>query len=95
MIIYHGGTNIIEVPKILQSDKGKDFGTGFYTTDIKEQAVRWAQRKARAARRYCSEVKTIVNVYEFNETAYNNHSQRGCVGKIEIQKNKQSNLFLY
>ena len=71
MIIYHGSTEILQAPRILQIDKGKDFGTGFYTTDIKEQAVRWAQRKARADRRYRSDTKAIVNIYEFDETAYN------------------------
>lgn len=46
MILYHGSSVVVENPQIIQSELGRDFGFAFYTTDIKEQAVRWAKRKA-------------------------------------------------
>ena len=42
MILYHGSNVIVETPQIIKTEYGRDFGFGFYTTDIKEQAVRWA-----------------------------------------------------
>lgn len=70
MIIYHGGTEAVEIPRIIKSDMGRDFGAGFYTTDIEEQAIRWSRRKALVARRFALEVRAILNIYEFDETAY-------------------------
>ncbi len=55
MEVYHGGKEIIEIPEIRVGKYAKDFGTGFYCTELKEQAVRWA-------RRYDS---PIVNIYDF------------------------------
>ena len=45
MILYHGSNVKVKTPKIIQSEKGKDFGCGFYLTPIKEQAERMAKRK--------------------------------------------------
>ena len=42
MILYHGSNIVVEKPKILQSDRRLDFGTGFYLTSSYEQAERWA-----------------------------------------------------
>jgi hypothetical protein len=36
MKIYHGSNVIVEKPKIMQSERMLDFGTGFYTTSNKE-----------------------------------------------------------
>lgn len=44
MKIYHGGYSSIEVPEIKTGKYAKDFGTGFYCTELKAQAIRWAQR---------------------------------------------------
>lgn len=55
MEVYHGGKERIEKPEIRTSKYSKDFGTGFYCTKLKEQAIRWAKR-------YDS---PIVNVYDF------------------------------
>lgn len=41
MILYHGSYTQTKTPKILLQEKGRDFGLGFYTTSIKEQAERW------------------------------------------------------
>lgn len=53
--IYHGGYCSIEIPEIIVGKYAKDFGVGFYCTELKEQAVRWA-------RRYDS---PIISIYRF------------------------------
>ncbi len=68
MILYHGSYTQIENPKILFQEKGRDFGFGFYTTSIKEQAERWAIRVARLySKQTGEEENAVVNVYEFDE----------------------------
>jgi hypothetical protein len=62
MIIYHGSNVVVEQPKILQSERMLDFGTGFYATSNKEQALRWAQH---VAERRESKDK-ILSIYEFD-----------------------------
>ena len=67
MTLYHGTIVEIRHPEILRSEVGRDFGFGFYTTDIQEQAERWAIRKAKIASRKLTEpVEAVVNVYEWN-----------------------------
>lgn len=46
MIVFHGSTEVIQHPDVKHSYRYLDFGTGFYVTTIREQAIRWAQRKA-------------------------------------------------
>lgn len=68
MILYHGSYAEIEKPEILTQEKGRDFGFGFYTTTIKQQAERWAIRTARLRSRYTNKNENaVVNLYEFNE----------------------------
>lgn len=70
MTVYHGTILEIRNPKIIKNEIGRDFGYAFYTTDIKEQAERWAVRKAKIENR--KSVKSclpIVNVYEWNYDA--------------------------
>jgi len=55
MKVYHGGYCPIEVPQIMEGKYAKDFGTGFYCTEIKEQAIRWAKRYD----------ISIVSIYDF------------------------------
>ena len=67
MLIYHGTYMEIRQPQILQSEIGRDFGFAFYTTDIREQAERWAVRKAKLQnRRTRQNVLPIVNVYTWD-----------------------------
>ncbi len=67
MILYHGTTLRIEHPRIVRSEIGRDFGFAFYTTDIKEQAERWALRRAKIEeRKRKSPCKAVVNIYEWN-----------------------------
>jgi len=62
VIIYHGSNVIVEQPKIMQGERMLDFGTGFYTTSNKEQAIRWAQRVSH--RREPKE--QMLSIYEFD-----------------------------
>ena len=57
MEVYHGSASIVEKPKILTSGFYKDFGYGFYCTNIEKQAKRWALTKGK---------RHIVNVYSYN-----------------------------
>ena len=59
MKIYHGGYTAVEEPKILKSKFPKDFGDGFYCTELEEQAVRWASRYDTA----------VLSVYEYTSDA--------------------------
>ena len=42
MLIYHGSNTAVENPRILVNGHYKDFGYGFYCTNIEKQAKRWA-----------------------------------------------------
>ncbi|WP_173386850.1 DUF3990 domain-containing protein [Ruminococcus flavefaciens] len=60
MIVYHGSDAIVKTPDLLHSAKRLDFGVGFYVTTVKEQAERWAKRKAAIH----GKQRGFVNVYE-------------------------------
>jgi len=57
-IIYHGSQQRVEQPEIRIAKYTKDFGTGFYCTALKEQAIRWATRFP---------VAGYVNEFSYNE----------------------------
>ena len=61
MKLYHGSTDIIEKPVIRQTVGGRDFGPGFYCTDIRDQAEKWALRQGRIRKQ-----NAVLNIYEFN-----------------------------
>lgn len=44
MKVFHGSTQIIRQPLVNAGRPNLDFGTGFYVTDLREQAVFWANR---------------------------------------------------
>lgn len=46
MIVFHGSCEIIDRPDVEHSYRNLDFGKGFYVTSFREQAERWARRKA-------------------------------------------------
>jgi hypothetical protein len=61
MILYHGSTICVEKPEIRPSSATRDFGAGFYCTDIQSQAEKWAQRQGRIRKQ-----SAILNFYEFD-----------------------------
>ena len=64
MILYHGSYIEIKTPDIIHSRNNVDFGRGFYTTPIYEQAVKWCQKfKLRGK-------NGIISRYNFDEKAY-------------------------
>lgn len=63
MIVYHGSTEIVKKPAVEHSYRPLDFGRGFYVTTVKEQAERWARRKADIL----GTDKVILNIYQMSE----------------------------
>jgi hypothetical protein len=68
MTLYHGGYAPIEPPQIIQGKYAKDFGPGFYCTQYKEQAVRWARRyKTPVISMYIYEPNAEFAILEFKD----------------------------
>jgi hypothetical protein len=66
MKLYHGSNTIIEQIDLSKCKPYKDFGQGFYLTEIKEQAEQMARRTSAI---YGGE--PVVTEFEFDETALN------------------------
>lgn len=67
MILYHGINMEVREPRIINTNRGLDFGAGFYTTTSLEQAKKWAISKT-------GRLKTglpVVSVYEFDSALLN------------------------
>ncbi|MFW5670505.1 MAG: DUF3990 domain-containing protein [Acetivibrio ethanolgignens] len=64
MILYHGSYIEIPKPDLKHSRANVDFGCGFYTTPVYEQAVKWCGKFKRRGK------DGIVTQYKFNEKAY-------------------------
>lgn len=64
MILYHGTNVDFAEIDIRKTQKHKDFGQGFYLTDIKDQAQHMAERKVRMLGG-----DAVVQEYEFDESA--------------------------
>ena len=60
MKLYHGSTSIIEYPLVNIGRKHLDFGQGFYVTDLRDQAISWAQRPVNKGK------KQFLNAYELD-----------------------------
>ncbi|RGH31826.1 DUF3990 domain-containing protein [Coprobacillus sp. AF02-13] len=58
MELFQGDSTIIEQPKIITDGYYKDFGYGFYCTNLEKQAKRWALVKQHGH---------VVNVYDYLE----------------------------
>ena len=63
MILYHGSYIEVSKPDLLHSRQTVDFGAGFYTTPVYEQAERWCGKFKRRGK------KGIVSIYTFDEKA--------------------------
>ena len=59
--VFHGSFTKVDKPDLSFSRKALDFGTGFYVTPVREQAVSWAMRWLRRNR------PAIVNRYIFHD----------------------------
>ena len=66
--LYHGSTVAVRKPSLKPCRPNADFGKGFHTTSVKEQAVRWAH--IRQEREYAP--RAVVSVYEFDESLLDN-----------------------
>jgi hypothetical protein len=64
VIVYHGATEIVKNPICKIGRNNLDFGKGFYMTDIKEQAERWAKSVA-----FKRKADAIINKYELDRDA--------------------------
>lgn len=58
MVLFHGSNVIVTNPKVLINGFYKDFGYGFYCTNLEKQAKRWALVKQHGH---------VVNVYDYLE----------------------------
>ena len=45
MTLYHGSSQIVREPRIIQPKRTLDYGAGFYTTTSEKQAHDWALRR--------------------------------------------------
>ena len=59
MNVYHGGYGLIDKPEIRITKNKKDFGHGFYCTELQAQAEKWAKRFD----------APIVSVYKYTPNA--------------------------
>lgn len=64
MILYHGSYLEIAKPDLLHSRANVDFGKGFYTTPLRDQAVKWCGKFKRRGR------EGVLSKYTFDESAY-------------------------
>ena len=63
MKVYHGSYVAVPYPELIHSRENVDFGKGFYTTPIYEQAEQWAKR-------FRKQNKTgIVSEYSFDDSS--------------------------
>jgi hypothetical protein len=65
-LLYHGSNVIVGNPRILINSHYKDFGYGFYCTNIEKQAKRWAITK---------QGKSYINKYIYQKS----HSLKSLV----------------
>lgn len=61
MILYHGSYLEIPNPDLKYSRENVDFGRGFYTTPLYEQAVKWCGKFKRSGK------EGVVSYYDFDE----------------------------
>lgn len=64
MTLYHGSNMIILEPDMTHSRKNIDFGCGFYTTPIREQAEKWCEKFVRRGK------DGILSIFELDEKAF-------------------------
>ena len=65
MKVYHGSYMAIEEIDLSKSKKGKDFGRGFYVTNIREQAEYWAKKMGKRKK-----TDGVVTEFDFDEDIF-------------------------
>lgn len=68
MILYHGSNVEVKNPKIIESKRFLDFGTGFYLTSDYEQAKKWAIRTTNRR----GKGSPTISVFNVNENEIKN-----------------------
>ncbi len=71
MKIFHGSTEIVKIPKLLETQRFLDFGKGFYTTTNQNQAERRAMIKQN---RRQNQAEAVVSIYELPNTVFSDKS---------------------
>ena len=72
MILYHGSYLAIPSPDLLHSRQTVDFGRGFYTTPLYEQASKWAEKFKRRSK------AGVISIYDFDEAAFQKLNRFEC-----------------
>ena len=68
MELYHGSNVIITQPEVRKGTYTKDFGDGFYCTELKRQAVKWAKRyDTPIVNRYEYQPDPVLKILRFDE----------------------------
>jgi len=69
MTLYHGGPEPVRKPEIRKAKYTKDFGTGFYCTEIEQQAKIWSTKKSIIGyiTSYVYTVNSELNIKRFTE----------------------------
>lgn len=88
-ILYHGSNVIVQNPEVLINGYYKDFGYGFYCTNLEKQARRWA---------YTRKGNTVINKYNYikNENlkvcTFLNMSEEWLQFVVECRSGKEHNF---
>lgn len=64
IIVYHGSVESVVAPVCKFGRPNLDFGQGFYVTNLRQQAVAWANNISRIRQR-----PPILNIYKMNREA--------------------------
>lgn len=82
MTLYHGSNVLIDHIDLSMSKPNKDFGKGFYLTDIREQALEMAYRRCR----FLGQGEPVVTSFSFDEALLENN-----ILKINDLRHRQMN----
>jgi hypothetical protein len=69
--VYHGSYIAIDEVNLSLCEKGKDFGRGFYVTNLREQAEIWAARIGKG-----QGIKGVVTEFEFDEYIFTDRDMK-------------------
>jgi len=62
IFLYHGAISVVNEPLTRVGRADLDFGPGFYVTNDRDQAIKWAKTKAGRKKG----AKAILNIYSFD-----------------------------